>query len=161
MKNNKIEIILRRTEISDLDKLFQIQLDKDENDSAHKVKKLTDKTTYFTKCNKLLNDSTVNYQTITIDNIVVGSIAKFVRNREPEVTYIIDRKLWGQGIATKSLKQFLNNETTRPIYGRTAFDNFGSQKVLEKCGFTKIGTGKYFANDRQLEIDEFIYSLDN
>ena len=113
MKNNKIEIILRRTEISDLDKLFQIQLDKDENDSAHKVKKLTDKTTYFTKCNKLLNDSTVNYQTITIDNIVVGSIAKFVRNREPEVTYIIDRKLWGQGIATKSLKIQINNMMNR------------------------------------------------
>ncbi len=161
MTDNKIEIKLRRTEISDLDKLFQIQLDKDENDFAtHTVKKLTDKTIFLNQCTKLLSDSTVNYQTITIDNIIVGSIAKFERNREPEVTYIIDRKLWGQGIATKSLKQFLINETTRPIYGRPAFDNFGSQKVLEKCGFTKIGIGKYFANDRQLEIDEFIYSLD-
>ncbi|HEY4619198.1 MAG TPA: hypothetical protein VIH09_13485 [Flavobacterium sp.] len=33
-------------------------------------------------------------------------------------------------------------ELTRPLYGRVAFDNFGSQKVLEKCAFMKIGTDK-------------------
>ena len=53
----------------------------------------------------------------------------------------------------------------RPILGRVAFDNFGSQKVLEKCGFIKIGSDKGFANarqtDRQTDIEEFIYKLDN
>jgi [ribosomal protein S5]-alanine N-acetyltransferase len=43
--------------------------------------------------------------------------------------------LWGMGIATKALKAFLMKENTRPIFGRVAFDNFGSQKVLEKCNF--------------------------
>ena len=50
-------------------------------------------------------------------------------------------------------------ELTRPIFGRVAFDNFGSQKVLEKCGFVKIGLDKGFANARQTEIEEFIYKL--
>lgn len=73
--------------------------------------------------------------------------------------YWIDRKFWGQGIATTALKEFLNMEQARPIYGRVAFDNYGSQKVLEKCGFIKIGTDKGFANARQTEIEEFIYKL--
>jgi [ribosomal protein S5]-alanine N-acetyltransferase len=53
----------------------------------------------------------------------------------------------------------LTIENTRPVFGRVAFDNFGSQKVLEKCGFVKIGTDKGFANARQTEIEEFIYRL--
>ena len=74
-------------------------------------------------------------------------------------TYWIDRKFWKQGIASTALKEFLQIELTRPIFGRVAFDNFGSQKVLEKCGFVKIGLDKGFANARQTEIEEFIYKL--
>jgi RimJ/RimL family protein N-acetyltransferase len=106
-----------------------------------------------------LSDPTVNNQTIIVDNIIVGSIAKFVMEGEAEITYWIDQNFWGQGIASKALKDFLAIETTRPIYGRVAFDNFGSQKVLENCGFVKIGTEKGFANARQTEIEEFIYKL--
>jgi len=47
----------------------------------------------------------------------------------------------------------------RPIFGRTAFDNFASQKVLEKNGFVRIGKDKGFANARQAETEEFIYKL--
>jgi RimJ/RimL family protein N-acetyltransferase len=50
-------------------------------------------------------------------------------------------------------------EMTRPLYGRTAFDNVGSQKVLEKCGFVRTGQDKGFANARQAEIEEYIYRL--
>ena len=78
---------------------------------------------------------------------------------EAGITYWIDRKFWGQGIATTALKQLLKIEPARPIYGHTAFDNYGSQKVLEKCNFVKIGTDKGFANARQTEIEEFIYKL--
>lgn len=40
-----------------------------------------------------------------------------------------------------------------------AFDNFGSQKVLEKCGFVKIGPDKGLENARQMEIEKFNYKL--
>lgn len=43
--------------------------------------------------------------------------------------------------------------------GRVAFDNFGSQKVLEKCGFVKIDSVNCFANTRGTEIEELIYKL--
>ena len=113
----------------------------------------------FDKYTKLLNDPSVNNQTILFNNQIVGSIAKFVIEGDTEITYWIDRKFWSQGIATNSLNKFLKIEKTRPIYARVAFDNFGSQKVLEKSGFVKIGSDKGFANARQTEIEEFIYRI--
>ncbi len=160
MSNNKLDIKLRPTEISDLDFLFQFQLDKEGGYlAAFMPKDPTDKFAYIEKHTKLLDDPTVNNQTIFFDNIIVGSIAKFVMEGDTEITYWIDRKFWGKGIATKALIEFLVIETNRPIFGRVAFDNLGSQKVLEKCGFEKIGTDKGFANARQAEIVEFIYKL--
>lgn len=160
MTNDKSDIKLRPTEISDLDFLFEFQLDKESGYlAAFMPKDPTDKSAYINKYTKLLIDPTVNNQTIVIDNNIVGSIAKFIMEGDTEITYWIDRNFWGLGNATKALKQFLNTETTRPIFGRVAFDNFGSQKVLEKCGFLKIGTDKGFANARQTEIEEFIYKL--
>ena len=160
MANNTLDIKLRPTEISDLDILFQFQLDKEGGYlAAFMPKDPTDKSAYISKYTKLIGDPTVNNQTVILDNTIVGSIAKFVIGGDTEITYWIDRKFWGQGLAQKALKEFLNIETTRPIFGRVAFDNFGSQKVLEKCGFIKIGSDKGFANARQKEIAEFIYKL--
>lgn len=160
MANNKLDLKLRPTEIADLDTLFQFQLDpKGGYLAAFMPQNPTDKTAYINKYTKLLNDPTVNNQTILLDKIIVGSIAKFVIEGDTEITYWIDRKFWGQGIATKALTEFLAFETIRPIFGRVAFDNFGSQKVLEKCGFDKVGSDKGFANARQMEIEEFIYKL--
>ncbi len=160
MTNNRLDIKLRATEAADLDHLFQFQLDKEGNYlAAFTANDPTDKSAYITKYTKLLNDPTVNNQTIIVDDIIVGSIAKFVMEGEAEITYWIDRSFWGKGIATKALKDFLSIEATRPIFARVAFDNFGSQKVLENCGFIKVGKENGFANARQIEIDEFIYKL--
>lgn len=160
MTENNLNIKFRPTLISDLDILFEFQMDKESGYlAAFMPKDPTDKFAYIEKYTKLLDDKTVNNQTIILDNIIVGSIAKFIMEGETEITYWIDRKFWGQGIATKTLNEFLAIETNRPIFGRVAFDNFGSQKVLEKCGFVKIGTDKGFANARQAEIEEYIYKL--
>lgn len=160
MTTNKPDIKLRPTEISDLDTLFQFQLDKEGGYlAAFMPKDPTDKAAYITKFTNLLDNPTVNNQTIFLDNVIVGSIAKFVMEGDTEITYWIDRSFWGKGIATKALMELLTIETIRPIFGRVAFDNFGSQKVLEKCGFSKVGSDKGFANARQMEIEEFIYKL--
>jgi RimJ/RimL family protein N-acetyltransferase len=154
------DVKLRPTKVSDLDFLFQFQLDKEGSYlAAFMPENHADKTAYLAKHTKLLNDPAINNQTIIVDDIIVGSIAKFVIEGDAEITYWIDRKFWGRGIATKALKNFLGIETTRPLFGRVAFDNFGSQKVLEKCGFIKTGADKGFANARQAEIEEFIYKL--
>jgi RimJ/RimL family protein N-acetyltransferase len=154
------KIILRPTTVSDLDLLFTFQLDKEANYlAAFTSKDPTDKAAYLTKYTKLLSDPTINNQTILIGDVIAGSIAKFVLEGKAEITYWIDKKFWGKGIATAALKLFLGLEKTRPLIGRTAFDNTGSQRVLEKCGFLKIGEDKGFANARQTETVEFIYRL--
>lgn len=160
MKYNAPDIELRPTEISDLDTLFQFQADKEAGYlAAFMPKDPTDKPAFLNKYIKLLGDPGVNNQTIFLGDRIVGSIARFVMEGDAEITYWIDRKYWGRGIATKALTAFLSIEATRPIFGRVAFDNFGSQKVLGKCGFVKIGSDKGFANARQAEIEEFIYKL--
>lgn len=160
MKNSQSDIKLIPTEISDLDKLFEFQLDKEGGYlAAFMPQDPSNKTAFIAKYTKLLADPTVNNQTIILDNIIVGSIGEFVMEGNSEITYWIDRKFWGQGIATQALKKLLAMETLRPIFGRVAFDNYGSQRILEKSGFEKIGKDTGFANARQKEIEEFIYRL--
>ena len=157
---SSIAITLSETTKEDLNVLFLFQLDEKANYlAAFTSKDPSDKAAYIEKYSKLLNDATVNNRTIRANGEIAGSIAKFVRENDAEITYWIDRKFWGQGIATNALKKFLEVEPTRPIYGRVAFDNYGSQKVLEKCGFVKIGKDTGFANARQTEIEEYIYKL--
>ncbi len=158
MSNNKI--ILTETKIEDLNLFFEFQTDKEAIYlAAFTSKDPNDKTAYIEKMSRHLADPSINNKTILVNNEIAGSIAKFILEGEAEITYWIDRKYWGQGIGTTALKEFLKVELTRPLYARVAFDNYGSQKVLERCGFVKTGKDKGFANARQEEIEEFIYKL--
>jgi RimJ/RimL family protein N-acetyltransferase len=158
MINNHITLI--ETEEDHLNAFFQFQLDEEANYlAAFTAKDPTDKAFYIQKYTKFLTDASINMRTIKVNDVIAGSVAKYVMENDAEITYWIDKKYWGQGIATTALKDFLKIEKIRPIYARVAFDNYGSQRVLEKCGFVKIGKDKGFANARQTEIEEFIYKL--
>ena len=98
-------------------------------------------------------------KTVVINDLVLGSVINFEIEGEAEISFWIDRKYWGQGIATAALKVFLETGHLRPLHGRVALDNFRSQKVLEKCGLVRIRNEKGFANARNAEIEEFIYRL--
>lgn len=153
-------VTLTKTVAADLNAFFQFQLDEEANYlAAFTAKDPHNKTAYMEKYTPFLTDPTINMLTIKVNGEIAGSIAKFVLHNEAGITYWIDKKFWGQGIATFALTQLLKIEPARPIYAGVAFDNYGSQKVLEKCGFVKTGTDKGFANARQTEIEEFIYTL--
>lgn len=153
-------IQLTKTTTADLPALYQFQLDKEANHlAAFTATNQNSEAEYLKKFTPFLSNPTINMFTIRTNNTVIGSISKFMMDDEAEITYWIDRKFWGKGVATTALNDFLKMEQTRPIRARVAFDNYGSQKVLEKCGFVKIGTDKGFANARQAEIEEYIYKL--
>ncbi|MBS1780238.1 MAG: GNAT family N-acetyltransferase [Bacteroidetes bacterium] len=153
-------VALRQTEIPDLERFFQFQLDQEAIYlAAFTPKDPNNKEAYLEKYTRHLGDPTINMQTILLGETIVGSIAKFVMEGDTEITYWIDKNFWGKGIATEALKSFLTIENSRPIFGRVAFDNIGSQRVLEKCGFLRTGKDKGFANARQAEIEEYIYKL--
>ncbi len=160
MSHKKPLIQLRATQLPDLAVLFEFQQDKEAGYlAAFMPPDPADKPAYLNKYTRLLKDPTVNNQTILLHDTIVGSIARFWMEGNREITYWIDRKYWGQGIATEALEKFLILEPNRPLFARVAFDNYGSQKVLEKCGFIKTGSDKGFANARQRETEEYIYQL--
>ena len=155
-----VAVTLSKTTIEDLHTLFEFQRDV----TAMHLAAFTpsdphDKAAYLAKYSKFLNDPTKNTQTIRVGDEIVGSVARFFIDGDAEITYWIDRKFWGRGIASTAVRIFLEDDRTRPIYGRVAFDNHGSQRVLEKCGFVKVGGDRGFANARQTEIEEYVYKL--
>ena len=100
-------------------------------------------------------------RTIELDGgRVAGSVLRYVDAHGPEVSYWIDRDLWGRGIATAALAAFLADvDPTRPMYARAAADNAASLRVLAKCGFARIAMERGFANARGEEIDEVVLEL--
>jgi RimJ/RimL family protein N-acetyltransferase len=96
---------------------------------------------------------------ITWKGDLVGSIASFVVEGQTEITYWVDRAVWGRGIASQALVLFLQVVRTRPLHARTASDNAGSLRVLEKAGFRVVGTDVSFARARGGDIEETILRL--
>lgn len=79
-------------------------------------------------------------RTILCDGVVAGNIVSFMHSGEREVGYWLGREFWGKGIATRALQSFLAIETTRPLHAFVVHHNLGSIRVLQKCGFTIIGS---------------------
>ena len=55
------------------------------------------------------------------------------------VGYWLGREFWGQGLATRALRELVD-ELERPLYAEVATTNIGSIRVLEKCGFKVVGS---------------------
>jgi RimJ/RimL family protein N-acetyltransferase len=157
VQNNILQ--LRKTSVADLETLFFYQRDEEYNRMAAFTKDHTDRSAYLEKWTRLLADSSINSQSIMCNGELVGSVLTWLMDGETQISYGIGRPFWGCGLATSALQAFLEQVRYRPIYGRVAFDNLGSQRVLEKCGFLRTGTEQGFANARQQEIEEFVYTL--
>jgi RimJ/RimL family protein N-acetyltransferase len=106
----------------------------------------------------LTNPSTIQ-KAIVRDGNVIGFVASFLREGKPEVTYWIARPYWGQGVATRALRELLRLVTVRPIHASAASDNAGSLRVLAKCGFTVCRSEKAFAEARGEEVVEVFLEL--
>ena len=78
---------------------------------------------------------------------------------DAEITYWIDPAHWGEGIASRAVRLFLDSLHERPVRVRVAADNARSIAILEKLGFEQVGTELSFANARGVEIEERIYRL--
>jgi hypothetical protein len=57
-------------------------------------------------------------------------------------------------------KILISSQNITRTIARTATDNIGSIRVLQKCGFRIVGENKDFANGRGEEIEEYILRLD-
>jgi len=157
---------LREVDADDLAIFFEQQLDADANFmAAFTAKNPTDHDAFLTHWRRIAADSTVQIRTVIVHEEsgsaeVAGYVLSYEEDGRPEISYWLGRGHWGRGIATRALAAFLADvERRRPIFARVAADNLASRRVLEKCGFTRIGDYRGFANARNAEIDELLLEL--
>ncbi len=86
---------------------------------------------------------------ISEDNQLVGGIGIFSidkKNKNAEIGYWIAKDYWGKGIATEAVSLMLDfgfsELNLHRVYARVLGENIGSQKVLEKSGFTFEGNAR-------------------
>ena len=116
----------------------------------------TDRGAFFNRMSRVR----ANTLAIDVDGAIAGTIASFRIDDQLEVTYWVDRALWGKGIATAALQMLLADTAERPVRARAASDNVGSLRVLEKAGFRRVGVDRGYAPGRGEEIEETILRLD-
>ena len=153
-------VTLRATRDGDLDALFAFEQD----EVAVRMAAFTppdpsDRAMFDAHWRRLLADPTIDARTVRADGEIVGSVARWYEDDAAEVTYWIDRAHWGEGIATRAVRLFLDSLHERPVRVRVAADNAASITVLEKLGFERIGSEVSYANARGTEIEELIYRL--
>jgi RimJ/RimL family protein N-acetyltransferase len=106
---------------------------------------------------RVLGNPRSKVKTIVVDGQVAGNVLSwdahgevhFIKDGDegrsrgdPErvVGYFIGRTYWGRGIATAALARFVADyETKRPVFAYVVVHNVGSIRVLEKCGFRRVG----------------------
>lgn len=154
-------VTLRATRAEDLDALFGFEQDETAvRMAAFTPPDPTDRAAFDAHWRRLIDDPRIDARTVRADGVIVGSVARWFDAEGAEVTYWIDPAHWGEGIATRAMRLFLDVLRERPIRARVAADNAGSIAVLEKLGFRHVGTERSFANARNAEIEEFVYRLD-
>lgn len=154
-------VVLRDMTEEDLDVLFDIQDDEVARHMAAFTAPGTDlRDNYLAKWRKILAEDRFTNKVIELDGEVAGSVGAFVIEGDTEVTYWIRRDLWGRGLATAALAELLDVVTVRPLWARAAADNLGSERVLVRNGFRRVGEDTGFAEARGTEIEEYVYRLD-
>jgi RimJ/RimL family protein N-acetyltransferase len=154
-------VALRAVEDRDLDALFEQMRDPEGVWMAAFTPEDPDNRSAFdAHMARVRNSPDITMRAVTYDGQLAGSVASFPAEGQTEVTYWIDRDVWGKGIATRALALLLKLVPARPLYARAASDNAGSLRVLQKCGFKAVGTEISFAAGRNEDIEETIFRLD-
>jgi RimJ/RimL family protein N-acetyltransferase len=88
----------------------------------------------------IMDDDELVAKTIVSEGEVAGNISSWERDGKRLVGYWLGREFWGRGLATQALAELVEELTVRPLYAEVSTTNVGSIRVLEKCGFTVVGT---------------------
>jgi RimJ/RimL family protein N-acetyltransferase len=128
---------LRDVTEGDLPTLFLHQLDPEATAMAAFTSR--DREAFDAHWRRILADPTATKKTILVGEVVAGNIGAFTRAGDRLVGYWLGREHWGQGLATRALQMFLDQEPARPLRAYVAKHNVGSIRVLEKAGFVVVG----------------------
>lgn len=153
-------VTLREVQDADADALFEQMRDPvSVAMAAFTGRDHDDRAAFDAWLHRVRNNPEVTMRAVVEDGRLVGSIASFVIEGDTEITYWLDRAVWGRGIASEAVAALLALVPTRPLHARAASDNIASLKVLQRAGFKITGTDHGYARARGAEIEETILIL--
>lgn len=97
---------------------------------------------------------------VELDGHLVGCVSYWPHQPDGiEVGYWVGKDFWGMGVCTEALKQLIASDSfpaQDDIFAKVMEQNIGSQRVLEKCGFSYLETGTIFKNKREIETKFYV-----
>jgi RimJ/RimL family protein N-acetyltransferase len=136
----KITTLLRNVDESDLEIFFEHQLDSEATAMAAFPGRDWD--SFISHWNQNVLGNPINkVMTILVDDDrVAGYVASWRQDDRRLIAYWIGREYWGRGVASSALDEFItSHEQHRPLNAYVALSNPRSIRVLEKCGFRRVG----------------------
>ena len=130
--------VLRPVTEDDLEVFFEHQRDPEAVEMA--AFPAREREPFFEHWRRIMADDELVAKAIVSDGEVAGNIGSWEREGKRFVGYWLGREFWGRGIATRALAEFVEELGVRPLYAEVVTTNIGSIRVLEKCGFTRVGT---------------------
>jgi len=142
--------VLRDVVESDLDAFYEHQREPEANEMA--IFPARERETFDAHWRRILADDSAIQKTIVHDGQVAGNIGCWRQEGRRFVGYWIGKDFWGKGLATRALRELTTEVTERPVHAWVATSNVGSIRVLEKCGFVRVGS-------RTTDVEELLYEL--
>lgn len=156
-----LQVGLRAIDDGDLDAIFEQMRDPEAvRMAAFTAADPSDRAAFDAHMTRIRSLPDARQFAVTSDGALAGTAGYFVMEGGTEVTYWIDRALWGRGIAGRTLELLLAEIDTRPVWARVAADNAGSLRVLAKSGFQVVAEETAYATARGAEITELVLRRD-
>jgi len=151
---------LRHVAAADIGRFFEHHLDPAATwMAASSATNPSERDAFEARWKRSLEDPSIVARTVVSQGEAVGYVVTFLRDGTREVAYWIGRAHWGRGIASSAVAQFLGEVEVRPLFARAARDNVASLRVLEKCGFRRVGEDRFFSSARKAEVEEVVLAL--
>ena len=154
---HRSNVSLRPVSVEDLEHFYEHQLDEAATRMAAFASR--DRASFREHWHRILNDDGGLERTVVVDGEIAGNIVSFLRDGRREIGYWFGRRYWGRGIATRALTTFLEIEGRRPLFAAASERNPGSQRVLEKCGFVRVGQENWLDDETGDVILGLVYEL--
>ncbi|HEX5938105.1 MAG TPA: GNAT family N-acetyltransferase [Actinomycetota bacterium] len=145
------DVRLREVDETDLPTFFEHQRDPEANRMANFAARTRED--FDRHWHAILRNGSGVVRTIESSGSVIGNVVSWAHDAERDVGYWIGREHWGRGFATAALAAFLEELPARPLYAHVAAHNLGSIRVLEKCGFERVGASSIDG------VDELLFRL--
>lgn len=100
----------------------------------------------------------------SVNNTIVGIAGHGpVAENRVEINYWIGEPYWGRGLATEAaaavIDQTFGTLDVHAIRGQTRIENVGSRRVLEKCGFERVGESRVHIASLEETVPAFDFTL--